>query len=80
MVKPKGTFYAFVEIENHTHKKWKSDWAFVRALLHEGVVVVPGTGFTSTMPDRMFFRVVFLPSLQRLGEALDRIEAFMKKH
>jgi len=80
MAKPKGTFYAFVEIENHAKKKWKSDWAFVRALLHEGVVVVPGSGFTSTMPDRMFFRLVFLPDLEKLGESLDRIEAFMKKH
>ena len=80
MVKPKGTFYAFVEIEDKARKKWHSDWQFVRALLHEGVVVVPGTGFTSTMPDRMFFRLVFLPSLERLGEALNRVEKFMKAH
>src|SRR3989338_2492372 len=79
MVKPKGTFYAFIEVEQSAMKKWKSDWAFVRALLHEGVVVVPGTGFTSTLPGRMFFRIVFLPSLEKLGEALDRIEKFMKR-
>ncbi|MEK6981820.1 MAG: aminotransferase class I/II-fold pyridoxal phosphate-dependent enzyme [Candidatus Micrarchaeota archaeon] len=77
MVKPQGAFYAFVEVTDK--KKFKNDWEFVRALLKEGVVVVPGSGFTSTMPDRMFFRIVYLPSLEKLDEALDRIEVFMKK-
>ncbi|MDO8428168.1 MAG: aminotransferase class I/II-fold pyridoxal phosphate-dependent enzyme [Candidatus Diapherotrites archaeon] len=80
MVKPKGAFYAFVEVEAPFKNKWKSDWAFVRALLHEGVVVVPGTGFTSTLHDRMFFRIVFLPPVEKLNQALDRIENFMKKN
>ncbi len=79
MAKPKGTFYAFIEVEDAARKRWKNDWAFVRGLLQEGVVVVPGSGFTSTMPDRMFFRLVFLPDLGTLNTALDRIEAFMKK-
>lgn len=79
MAKPKGTFYAFIEIENHAKKRWKSDWAFVRALLHEGVVTVPGSGFTSTLGDRMFFRLVFLPSLEKLDEALGRISQLMKR-
>jgi alanine-synthesizing transaminase len=77
MVKPKGTFYAFVEITEP--KKWHSDWQFVRKLLHEGVVVVPGSGFMNSGDGRMFFRIVFLPGLEQLDEALDRIEKFIKK-
>ncbi|MDO8554894.1 MAG: aminotransferase class I/II-fold pyridoxal phosphate-dependent enzyme [Candidatus Micrarchaeota archaeon] len=78
MYKPKGAFYAFPEVEEHARKHWKNDWAFVRGLLKEGVVVVPGSGFAPNV-DGMFFRIVFLPSLEQLGEALDRIENYMKK-
>lgn len=75
MAAPRGSFYAFVKVEE---KRWKDDWAFVRELLKEGVVVVPGSGFTSLLKN-IHFRVVFLPTLERLGEALDRMEKFMKK-
>ncbi|MFH2106356.1 MAG: aminotransferase class I/II-fold pyridoxal phosphate-dependent enzyme [Candidatus Micrarchaeota archaeon] len=71
---PKGAFYAFVEIEK---KKFKDDWTFVRELLKEGVVVVPGAGFTSILPGQ-YFRLVFLADTGTLNAALDRIERFMK--
>ena len=72
---PRGAFYSFIEVED---KKYRNDWAFVRGLLKEGVVVVPGAGFTSTLPGQ-YFRLVFLPDLNILNDALDRIEKFMKK-
>ncbi|MBI2079519.1 aminotransferase class I/II-fold pyridoxal phosphate-dependent enzyme, partial [Candidatus Micrarchaeota archaeon] len=76
MVAPKGAFYAYVKIEDM--KGHKNDWSFVRALLKEGVVVVPGSGFSSILPPT-YFRIVFLPSLEQLNEAMDRINKFFKK-
>jgi aspartate/methionine/tyrosine aminotransferase len=73
---PRGAFYAFVKIERKG--RWKNDWQFVRELLKEGVVVVPGSGFTSDQ-NTMAFRIVFLPSLEQLDSAFDRIGAFMKR-
>lgn len=77
LVAPKGAFYAFIEI---TSKKWKSDWDFVRAMLRStGVVTVPGSGFSSVLSNH-HFRVVFLPSLEQLDDAINRIERFMKEN
>ncbi len=73
---PKGAFYAFVKIENM--KGFKNDWEFVRALLKEGVVVVPGSGFTTVLPPT-YFRIVLLPPEDKINLAMDKIEAFMKK-
>ena len=72
---PRGAFYAFVKVEKKG--RWKNDWQFVRELLEEGVVVVPGSGFTSDH-NTMAFRIVFLPNLEQLDAAFDRIEGFMK--
>jgi len=76
VAKPHGAFYAFPKIE--IKGRWKNDWEFVRGLLREGVVVVPGSGFTSD-PDTMAFRIVFLPSEDQLNSAFDKIDAYMKK-
>lgn len=72
---PKGAFYAFVEI---TDAKYKDDWQFVRELLKDGVVVVPGSAFAPTMQGQ-HFRLVFLTTPQVLNHAMDKIDKFMKK-
>jgi alanine-synthesizing transaminase len=76
MATPKGAFYAFVKVTKKG--RWKNDWQLVRELLKEGVVVPPGSGFTADT-DTMAFRIVFLPKLEELNAAMDRIEAFMKR-
>ena len=73
---PKGAFYAFVKIEDM--KGHKDDWSFVRALLEEGVVVVPGSGFTTVLPPT-YFRIVLLPPEEQINEAMDKIGNYMKK-
>lgn len=74
---PKGAFYAFVEI---TKGRWRSDWDFVRTVLREtGVVLVPGSGFSPILKKK-YFRIVFLPPIEKLGEAMDRLAEFMKKY
>lgn len=70
---PKGAFYAFIKVDNYK----KSDWEFVRGLLKEGVVVVPGSGFAPKL-DGAYFRLVFLPKPDQLENAFDKIEKYMK--
>ncbi|MBI5227996.1 aminotransferase class I/II-fold pyridoxal phosphate-dependent enzyme [Candidatus Micrarchaeota archaeon] len=72
---PKGAFYSFIKVESN---KWKNDVEFVKGLLKEGVVVVPGSGFAPTMKGN-YFRLVFLPKPEQLESAFDKIEKFMKK-
>ena len=64
-----------------TDDKWKShdkDFA-LRLLNEEYVLVVHGSGF-SKQYGQGHFRMVFLPNLEILNEAFDRIEHFLKTH
>lgn len=77
LVAPKGAFYAFVEITDK-RGRWKNDWEFVRGLLRTtGVVTVPGSGFSTSLANH-HFRIVFLPPVEKINEAVSRIETFMK--
>jgi alanine-synthesizing transaminase len=74
--KPKGAFYIFPKIESDA---WKDDMEFTLDLLREEhVLVVNGSGFDKTY-GAGHFRSVFLPKIEILGEAFDRLENFMKK-
>ena len=71
---PKGAFYAFPKIE---HNKYDSDKEFVMELLKsKGVLTVHGSGF-GTKYGSGHFRLVFLPDLEILDSALDKIEEFV---
>jgi alanine-synthesizing transaminase len=71
---PKGAFYAFPKIENN---KYKSDKEFVLDLLKsKGILTVHGSGF-GTKYGSGHFRMVFLPEINVLEKALDKIEEFV---
>jgi len=71
---PKGAFYAFPKIE---HNKYSSDEEFVLKLLEsKGVLTVHGSGFGKKYGSN-HFRLVFLPNIETLDSALDKIEEFM---
>ena len=71
---PKGAFYAFPKIENNP---FKSDKEFVLNLLKsKGVLAVHGSGF-GTKYGNGYFRLVFLPNMEILNSALDKIEDFV---
>jgi len=74
-VKPRGAFYIFPRIEE---RKWKNDFDFVMDVLHEAhVLFVHGSGFGRA--GAWHFRIVFLPPMEILEEAMDNFEAFMRK-
>jgi len=71
---PKGAFYAFPKIENN---KYKTDKEFVIQLLKTtGILTVHGSGF-GTQYGSGHFRMVFLPEIPILENALDKIEKFV---
>lgn len=73
---PKGAFYVFPKI-NLDGKRWKSDADFVIDLLRStGVLTVHGSGFGKQYGFG-HFRIVYLPPLEMLEEAMDRLESFM---
>ena len=73
---PKGAFYAFPKIEQ---SKFDSDKEFVMELLNsKGVLTVHGSGF-GIQYGSGHFRLVFLPNLNVLDSALDKIEEFVSQ-
>ena len=71
---PKGSFYAFPKIEDN---KYNSDKEFVIQLLKTtGILTVHGSGF-GTQYGTGHFRMVFLPTIPLLEEALNKIEKFV---
>ena len=74
---PKGAFYVFPKIENNP---FKSDKEFVLNLLKsKGVLAVHGSGF-GTKYGSGHFRLVFLPNMEKLNSALDKIEDFVSSY
>ena len=71
---PKGAFYAFPKIENN---RFNTDKEFVTKLLEtKGVLTVHGSGFGEQYGSG-HFRLVYLPSLEVLDSAMNKIEDFV---
>ncbi|MCY4490159.1 MAG: aminotransferase class I/II-fold pyridoxal phosphate-dependent enzyme [Thaumarchaeota archaeon] len=71
---PKGAFYAFPKIETD---KFGTDKDFVMRLLEsKGVLVVHGSGFGKQYGSG-HFRLVFLPEMNVLESAMNKIEDFL---
>jgi aspartate/methionine/tyrosine aminotransferase len=74
--KPAGAFYLFPRV-NNMDRIWKDDTQFVLDVLRtEKVLLVPGSGFGNAYGSG-HFRVVFLPSVETLQTAYDRLDHFM---
>ncbi len=70
-VRPKGAMYLFPKIDLKQFN-FKNDGDFVLSLLEDQrILVVAGGGFNYKQPDH--FRIVFLPHLEQLGIAMDKI-------
>ena len=74
---PQGAFYCFPKMDPAVYPI-EDDMQFMMDLLvEENVLLVQGTGFNWDAPDH--FRLVFLPNLHDLEDAMDRLDRFFAK-
>jgi alanine-synthesizing transaminase len=77
-VKPKAALYCFPRLDPKIYPI-ANDQQFILELLEaEKVLLVQGSGFNWPTPDH--FRVVFLPNVDDLGEAIGRIARFLEHY
>jgi alanine-synthesizing transaminase len=77
-VKPRGALYLFPKIDQERFKVKDDTRMILDLLLQEKVLLVQGTGFNWPLPDH--FRIVFLPDVEDLREAVGRIARFFSHY
>lgn len=77
-VKPKAAMYLFPRLDPKLYPIDDDQQFILDLLLEEKVLLVQGTGFNWHHPDH--FRVVFLPSVDDLTEAIGRIAHFLEQY
>ena len=78
VVKPKATFYIFPKMDA-ARFNIKDDEKFALDLLHDRhILITRGGGFNWPEPDH--FRIVYLPRVEVLGEAMKKFADFMKTY
>jgi alanine-synthesizing transaminase len=74
-VKPKAALYMFPRLDPAIYPIDDDQQFAYELLAEEKLLIVQGTGFNWPTPDH--FRVVFLPNVDDLTEAISRIERFL---
>jgi alanine-synthesizing transaminase len=74
-VKPKGTFYMFPKLDKKKFNIQDDERLVLDLLRAEKILLVHGTGFNWVAPDH--FRMVFLPRVDELTDAIGRIDRFL---
>ena len=77
-VKPKAALYLFPRLDPKVYPITDDQQFILELLLEEKVLLVQGTGFNWASPDH--FRVVFLPNVDDLREAIGRIARFLEHY
>ena len=77
-VKPKAAMYLFPKLDATMYPIEDDQQFILDLLLEEKVLLVQGTGFNWKKSDH--FRVVFLPNVDDLTEAITRIARFLKNY
>ena len=77
-VKPKGALYLFPKIDVDKFAVADDERFVLDFLLAEKVLMVHGSGFNWPGPDH--FRLVFLPHVEQIHEAMDRLERFLASY
>ena len=77
-VKPSGALYLFPKIDQKKFKVKDDAKMVLDLLVEEKVLLVQGTGFNWPEPDH--FRIVFLPNIEDLKEAIRRIARFFSHY
>ena len=76
-VKPSAALYMFPRLDPKVYPIQDDQQFFLEMLQETKVMLVQGTGFNWTAPDH--FRIVFLPHLDDLREAIGRMAKFLEK-
>jgi alanine-synthesizing transaminase len=77
-VKPKAAMYLFPKLDPVMYPIEDDQQFILDLLLEEKVLLVQGTGFNWRASDH--FRVVFLPNVDDLTEAIKRIARFLENY
>ena len=77
-VKPKAAFYIFPKIDTAMYNIHNDEQFVLDFLRKEKVLLVHGGGFNWPEPDH--FRVVYLPRVGELEEAMEKLEHFLKHY
>ena len=77
-VKPEGALYLFPRIDTERFNIMDDEKFILDFLLREKVLLVQGTGFNWPEPDH--FRIVFLPTIEELEEAIERLRGFLETY
>ena len=78
VVKPKAALYMFPRLDPKMYPIADDQQFAYELLAEEKVLIVQGTGFNWPAPDH--FRLVFLPNIDDLTEAIGRIERFLSNY
>ncbi len=76
--KPKGALYLFPKLDVRKFNISNDEQFALDLLQQEKVLVVQGSGFNWPEPDH--FRIVFLPRIEELDDALNRLDTFLHKY
>jgi len=76
--KPKAALYLFPRLDPKRYPITDDQQFILELLLEEKVLLVQGSGFNWPTPDH--FRVVFLPNVDDLREAIGRIARFLEHY
>ncbi len=76
--KPKAAFYIFPKIDTEKFNITNDEQFALDFLMEKHVLVVQGTGFNWNAPDH--FRIVYLPRVEELKMAADRLAEFLSHY
>ncbi len=74
-VRPRGALYLFPKLDLKRFNFVNDEQFVLDLLINERVLLVPGTGFNYFKDDH--FRIVFLPPVEELTLALNRVDRFL---
>jgi len=77
-VKPKAAFYIFPKIDTKKFHILEDQQFALDFLREKRVLIVPGSGFNWQQPDH--FRIVYLPRIEVLNEATDKLADFLSHY
>ncbi len=77
-IKPKGALYLFPRIDMEKFNIQNDEQFVLDFLVSEKVLLVQGTGFN--WPQHDHFRAVFLPHVEQLHQAFDKLERFLSTY